>query len=164
MITNTFLVNLCLLNVMKSNKQEDFDDFVSQLQASIDAKDREDFSEHSLELAEKPYKYGSLLVDAENIVSHTYRGPCGDAITLFLKIKDGKIMDLRYQTDGCTTSKIAGSQMSILVDGKSLKEAKSLTQQDVLDALGKFPEENHHCALLAVETLKQTIEKYQKQR
>ena len=146
---------------MKSNRQEDFEDFVSELQASIDAKDREDFSEHALEMGDNPYKYGKFDADVKNVVSHTYRGPCGDAITLFLKIDGNKIADIRYLTDGCTTSKIAGSQMTILADGKTLDDAKSLTQKDVLDALGKFPPENHHCALLAADTLKQTIEKYE---
>ncbi len=68
-------------------------------------------------------------------------------------------MDLRYETDGCTTSSIAGSQLVKMIENKSLKDALKLTPQDILDALGKFPEENHHCALLAVDTMKQTIEK-----
>ena len=84
-------------------------------------------------------------------------GPCGDTMEIYLKIKDGGITDASYQTDGCHSSNAAGGMMVEMIRGKNISQADEFTQQDVLDALGGFPEENEHCALLAVNTLKEAL-------
>ncbi len=84
-------------------------------------------------------------------------GPCGDTMEIYLKIADGKIIDASFQTDGCNPSMAAGGMMVEMVKGVDIEKAGELTQQDVLNALGGLPEENRHCALLAVDTLKQAL-------
>ncbi len=149
--------------MMGSEKKDDFDKFVESLQAEVDAQDRKDFSEYALSLGKKPYKCEEMPEDIRS-VEHKYRGPCGDAIKLFLNIEDDKITDINFVADGCTTSIIAASQMVKMVEGKSIEKAKQLSQEDVLEALGKFPKESHHCAKLAVDTLTQTLDKYKNKR
>ncbi len=85
-------------------------------------------------------------------------GPCGDTIEIYLKIEDGKIIDASFQTDGCNPSKAAGGMMAELAHGLKIHEAGKFTQQDVLDALGGLPQGNEHCALLAVNTLKEALD------
>ena len=131
---------------------EEFDDFVKEMQNTIDKKVYEDFSDYALSLAENPYKYGKLPSN-EISVQKNWRGSCGDSVTYYLSIEKGIILNISYETDGCTTSSIAASQTAKMVDKKSIKEALQLTDKQVLAALGKFPKENYHCTTLAVNAL-----------
>ena len=145
------------------SKKEDFDQFVDDFQAEIDAKDRQDFSAYALELARNPYNYGSLNPD-KNVYSLAWQGPCGDTMKIYVKIQDELIIDASYEVDGCATSIMAGSQTMKMIKGKSLREVKKLEDKDVLAALGKFPTESHHCCTLAITTLKKTLELYSNQQ
>ena len=85
-------------------------------------------------------------------------GPCGDTMEIYLKINGDMIEDASFDTDGCNPSVAAGGMMAEMARGTTLSSASAYSQQDVLDALGGLPEENRHCALLAVNTLKEAIE------
>ena len=148
----------------KENKDEkftEFDDFVNDLQNNIDAKVHEDFSPYALELGKNPYKYGKLPPNKIS-VQKNWRGSCGDSVTFYLDIKNDIIQDIRYETDGCTTSSIAASQVTKMVDKKSIKQALQLTDKQVLTVLGKFPEENYHCITLSITTLNLALKDYLK--
>ncbi len=143
----------------KDEKFKEFDDFVNDLQNTIDVKVHEDFSAYALELGKNPYKYGKLPPNKIS-VQKKWRGSCGDSITFYLNIEDGRIQDIRYETDGCTTSSIAGSATAKIVDKKTIEDALQLSDKQVLAALGKFPEENYHCATLSVTTLHLALKDY----
>ena len=85
-------------------------------------------------------------------------GPCGDTMEIYLKVDSGVIIDSSFQTDGCNPSKACGGMVAQMAKGKSIVKIKKLTAQDILDALGGLPEESEHCALLAVDTLKEALE------
>jgi nitrogen fixation NifU-like protein len=87
-------------------------------------------------------------------------GPCGDTMEIRLKVRDDRIINASFWTDGCGPSIASGSVVTELAKGKSVLEARKITQQDVLDALGGLPEDNLHCALLAADTLKDAIKNY----
>jgi nitrogen fixation NifU-like protein len=87
-------------------------------------------------------------------------GSCGDTMEICLKVRDGRVTNASFWTDGCGTSIASGSMVTELAKGKSILEARKITQQDVLDALGGLPEESLHCALLAADTLKEAIKDY----
>jgi len=88
------------------------------------------------------------------------KGPCGDTMEIWLKVKNGVIASASFMTDGCGTSIASGSIVTELVREKSIGEALKISQQDVLDALGGLPEESKHCALLAADTLKKAVRDY----
>ena len=138
---------------------DEFDQFVNDLQKTIDHKDTQDFSAYALELGNHPRHHGPLS-HAETSVKHTWRGPCGDAITFYLQIIEGQIRNLSFESDGCITSDMAASQTAMLAIQKTLIEAKALTDDQVIAALGKFPSASFHCATLAITTLHQAIDKY----
>ncbi len=150
-------------NENKDEKFKEFDNFVKDLQTVIDDKVYEDFSVHALEFGKNPYKYGKLLPNQIS-VQKNWRGSCGDSVTFYLSIENDIIQDISYETDGCTTSSIAASQTAKMVDKKTLKEALQLTDKQVLEALGKFPEENYHCATLSVSTLHLAINDFLKSK
>ena len=87
-------------------------------------------------------------------------GPCGDTMEICLKVRDSKVTNASFWTDGCGPSIASGSMVTELAKGKSVHEAQRITQQGVLDALGGLPEESRHCALLAANTLKEAIKDY----
>lgn len=145
----------------RDEKFKEFDDFVKDLQTIIDDKVSEDFSAHALEFGKNPYKYGKLPPNKIS-VQKNWRGSCGDSITFYLNIENDIIQDIRYETDGCTTSSIAASQTTKMIDKKTIEEALQLTDKQVFAALGKFPMENFHCATLAVTALHLALKEYLK--
>ena len=94
-----------------------------------------------------------------------YTGPCGDTIKLFLKIGEDDVIDeAKFQYLGCPASAACGSILTQMIKGKTLLEAKKITEDDVLSALGSLPDEECHCAKLAVTTLHKTISKYEENK
>lgn len=95
-------------------------------------------------------------------VALAYTGPYGDAIKLYLKItRDDVIEDARFQYLGCPASAACGSILTQIIRGKTLQEAKEITENDVLKVLNGLPDDECHCAVLAVTTLHKTIVKYE---
>ena len=92
------------------------------------------------------------------------KGPCGDTMGIWLKIKDDVVTQAGFTTDGCSTTIASGSMITELVKGKRVVEATQISQQDILEALGGLPEESEHCALLASNTLKEAVKDYLKYR
>ncbi|HEU65199.1 MAG TPA: iron-sulfur cluster assembly scaffold protein [Chloroflexi bacterium] len=87
-------------------------------------------------------------------------GSCGDTMEIYLEVRDDRVINASFWTDGCGPSIASGSMVTELAKGKSVSEARKVTQQDVLDALGGLPEDSLHCALLAANTLKEAIRDY----
>jgi nitrogen fixation NifU-like protein len=86
---------------------------------------------------------------------------CGDIIEMQLKIKDGKIDDLRFKGKGCAISQASASMLTEAVKGKSLDEAKAIGKTDVLELLGIDPGPTRiKCALLGLKVLKLAIYGY----
>lgn len=142
---------------------DDFDSFVQNLQEEIDQKDQKEFSSYALALANDLQYIGTIARSSGNsqsLVIHEWQGPCGDSVKWYLLIKNHRLSQVRYQTNGCTTSDIASEQTARLVDQKSISEVRKLTAADVLKSLQKFPVESHHCAELAVKSLHFTLDKF----
>ena len=115
------------------------------------------YSEAAIEHGMNPRNIGEIE-NADGFARIT--GPCGDTMSIWLKIDNGKILDARFLTDGCGTSRASGSMATEMAKGKNLAEAQKISQQDVLDGLGGLPEESEHCALLAANNLKEAIQNY----
>jgi nitrogen fixation NifU-like protein len=120
----------------------------------VRAKMLEVYSEAAVDHAMNPRNLGDMA-DADGFAKVT--GSCGDTMQLWLKLKGDTIQQATFLTDGCGTSIASGSMVTELAKGKSLGQARRISQKDVLDALGGLPEESEHCALLAADTLKAAI-------
>lgn len=85
-------------------------------------------------------------------------GPCRDTMELFIRVEGETITEASFVTDGCATS-IASASMAVeLCTGRALYEARLISGDDVLDALGGLPRGSEHCATLAANTLGAAID------
>ena len=87
-------------------------------------------------------------------------GDCGDDMQIHLRIRNRRVVDASFMTNGCITSIVSGSMVVELVRGKTLPAARAITAQDILDGLDGLPEESEHCAELAAETLRAALDDF----
>ena len=90
-------------------------------------------------------------------------GPCGDTIKMSLAVKDEKISNIGFMTDGCGATITCASYVTRAVKGKTVEETLEITPEDVIEYFEGLPDEHKHCTKLAVMTLMAAIEKYQNQ-
>jgi nitrogen fixation NifU-like protein len=133
-----------------SSSWEEFEELVKQEMRKV-------YSEAAIEHGMNPRNLGELD-DADGFAKVI--GPCGDTMEIWLKVKDGTIAQATFLTDGCGTSIASGSMTTEMAKGRTLAEARKISQENVLNALGGLPQESQHCALLAANTLKEAIKDY----
>ena len=87
---------------------------------------------------------------------------CGDVMSIYIKVKDDRIIDIKFKTYGCTAAIASSSIATELVKGKTLDEAMKLTRDDVANELGGLPAIKMHCSNLAADALREAIKDYRK--
>jgi nitrogen fixation NifU-like protein len=87
-------------------------------------------------------------------------GTCGDSMTVFLKVEDGRIRDVKYQILGCAGSISAAMAAVDLVKGRTVEEALAIDDGDVFQSLEEIPAKKHHCIQLSVKALQKAIRGY----
>ena len=85
---------------------------------------------------------------------------CGDGLEIMLRIKNDKIQDAKFFTDGCGPMLAAGSMVTELVIGKTIPEAFKISPEIINKALDGLPKESDHCADTAAEALKEALLNY----
>jgi nitrogen fixation protein NifU and related proteins len=89
---------------------------------------------------------------------------CGDMMTIYLKVKDGIIEDIKFQTFGCGSAIAVSSILTEIAKGKTLAEAKKITNKDVAKALEGLPKNKLHCSNLGADALHMAIQNYEDQQ
>lgn len=83
---------------------------------------------------------------------------CGDELTVYLKEKDGKIVEVGFKGTGCAISMAGMSMLGETLKGKTLKDLESLKHGDVLELLGMDKSSpRFKCAILSVEAVKHAL-------
>lgn len=85
---------------------------------------------------------------------------CGDIMKIYLKIEDNIIKDVKFETFGCGSAIASSSMATEMIKGKSLEDALTLTNKEVVNALGGLPAHKLHCSVLAEEAIKSAIKNY----
>ncbi len=89
---------------------------------------------------------------------------CGDQMKLWIKVEENRIADIKFQSFGCPGAIATSSMASVLALGKTIEEAKLLTDDDVILALDGIPENKRHCSLMGINALLEAIKDYERNR
>jgi nitrogen fixation protein NifU and related proteins len=111
------------------------------------------YREQILEHYKNPHHFGEL-VDAD-ITQEGDNPLCGDVITFYLKLHDGKVGDVRFRGRGCAISQASASMLTDLIVGKPVQDLKTFPTRDLLEELGiQISPARMKCATLSVNTLR----------
>ena len=85
---------------------------------------------------------------------------CGDIMKMYIKIDDGRISDVKFETSGCGSAIASSSMATEMIKGKPLDEAMQLTNKAVAEALDGLPAHKLHCSVLAEEAIQAALIDY----
>ncbi|MBA7555476.1 Iron-sulfur cluster assembly scaffold protein IscU [subsurface metagenome] len=120
------------------------------------------YSEKVLDHFRNPRNVGEIE-DADGV--GTVGNPvCGDMMSIYIKVKDDRIDDVKFKTFGCGAAIATTSMTTELAKGKTLDEAMEITRQDVADELGGLPPVKMHCSNLAADALHEAVKDYRKKK
>lgn len=120
------------------------------------------YSKKAIELYVNKVNVG--ILETPSVVT-TFLGPCGDLIKLYLKIGENDIIDdAKFYYLGCPGSAASASAMTTLLKGSTVKQAKKMMEDDIINELGGLPNLKHDCATLSIKTLRKAIAEYEKQK
>ena len=132
---------------------EKIDKLVQELQKSI----LEDYSEN----LKNGFLHAQNVGRLDNPDSYaSVTGVCGDTVEMYIDIRDGRISDIKFMTDGCGFTIACASHVTRTVKGKTIEEALLIKPEDIDRYFGGLPEDHKHCAKLSVMTLKAVIKNY----
>ncbi len=118
------------------------------------------YSEKVMEHFKNPRNMGEIK-DADGV--GTVGNPvCGDMMTIYIKVKDNRLEDIKFKTFGCGAAIATSSMLTELAKGKTLEEALKITRANVADALDGLPPIKMHCSNLAADALHAAIKDYYK--
>jgi nitrogen fixation NifU-like protein len=89
---------------------------------------------------------------------------CGDQMKLWISVKSGRIDKIAFKSFGCPGAIATSSMLTDLAKGISIEEARKITDDDVVEALGGIPERKKHCSLLGVQALQAAIKDWEAKR
>jgi nitrogen fixation NifU-like protein len=86
---------------------------------------------------------------------------CGDQMKLWIKVKEGRIIDIKFKSFGCPGAIATSSMCTLMAMGKTIAEAKQLTDDDVIAELEGIPAHKEHCSLMGVNALQEALRDYE---
>jgi len=118
------------------------------------------YSDKVMEHFRNPRNMGEIK-DADGV--GTVGNPiCGDLMTIYIKVKNDKIKDVKFKTFGCAAAIATSSMITELAKGKTLDEASKITRDNVANELDGLPPIKMHCSNLAADALREAIKDYRK--
>ncbi|MBQ6116647.1 MAG: Fe-S cluster assembly scaffold protein NifU [Oscillospiraceae bacterium] len=116
------------------------------------------YSEKVMDHFRNPRNVG--VIEDANAVGQVGNAKCGDIMKMYLKIEDGIIQDVKFETFGCGSAIASSSMATELIKGKPVSEAMKLTNKAVTEALDGLPAHKLHCSVLAEEAIQAALEDY----
>ena len=118
------------------------------------------YSEKVMDHFKNPRNVG-VIEDADG-VGEVGNAKCGDIMKIYIKVRDGILTDVKFETFGCGSAIASSSMATVMIKGKPLSEALTLTNKAVAEALDGLPAYKMHCSVLAEEAIKAAILDYYK--
>ncbi|MFB0564285.1 MAG: Fe-S cluster assembly scaffold protein NifU [Candidatus Aminicenantaceae bacterium] len=120
------------------------------------------YSEKVMEHFQNPRNVGKIK-DADGI-GEVGNPVCGDMMTFYIKVKDNRLADVKFQTFGCGAAIAVSSIVSEMAKGKTLEEVMKITNKNVAEELGGLPKNKLHCSNLGADALHKAIEDYRERQ
>ena len=117
------------------------------------------YSEKVMDHFRNPRNVG--IIEDANGIGEVGNAKCGDIMKMYLKIEDGIVQDVKFETFGCGSAIASSSMATEMIKGKPVAEAKALTNKAVAEALDGLPAYKMHCSVLAEEAIRSALEDYQ---
>ena len=117
------------------------------------------YSEKVMDHFRNPRNVG--VIEDANGIGEVGNAKCGDIMKMYLKIKDGVVEDVKFETFGCGSAIASSSMATELIKGKPVSEVRQLTNQAVAEALDGLPAYKMHCSVLAEEAIRSALEDYE---
>ena len=130
---------------------------LEELQQKIEYLEEQKYSNIVINEYRNPSNFG--VIENPNGIGEI-KGPCGDTMKITLEIKNKRITNSNFWTDGCGATIACGSMLTKMIKGKLLWEVKEISSLNLIEALDGLPEEHVHCSVLAINTLKEAIKNY----
>ena len=120
------------------------------------------YSDEVVDHYNNPRNVGSFEKDAKDVGTGIVGAPeCGDVMKLQLKIDNGVIVDAKFKTFGCGSAIASSSLATEWVKGKTLDEAMTIKNTEIVETL-HLPPVKIHCSVLAEDAIKAAIDDYKK--
>lgn len=116
------------------------------------------YSDKVMDHFRNPRNLGKL--DDADGIGEVGNARCGDIMKMYIKVKDGIITDVKFNTFGCGSAIASSSMATELIKGKPLDQALELTNKAVVEALDGLPAHKLHCSVLAEEAIRAAIKDY----
>ena len=115
------------------------------------------YKQEIIEHSQQPHNYGSM--ENASLEAHEVNTLCGDGIKLFLHIDHEKILDAKFEGNGCAISQASASMLTDELKGMRLEEAKGLSKEFITEMMGleDINPSRMRCALLSLETLRKAL-------
>lgn len=131
------------------------DDFVQQMQSTIDESVAQDWGETIYQRWKNPLHTGPL---PNATASARLTGDCGDSMEIQIVFDGERVQQAAFLTDGCGPSQVCGSYAAELALNRTPEEILDLRGETILQILGGLPEEYTHCAHLAIAALHAAVD------
>ena len=118
------------------------------------------YSEKVMDHFRNPRNVG--VIEDANGIGEVGNAKCGDIMKMYLKIEDGVVQDVKFETFGCGSAIASSSMATELIKGQPLSEVKKLTNKAVAEALDGLPDYKMHCSVLAEEAIQSALADYQR--
>ena len=116
------------------------------------------YSEKVMDHFTNPRNVGEIP-DADG-VGEIGNAKCGDIMKMYIKVKDGRIADVKFKTFGCGSAIATSSIATEMIMGQTLEDALKLSNKAVVEALDGLPAHKIHCSVLAEQAIKAAIADY----
>ena len=116
------------------------------------------YSEKVMDHIQHPRNVGKI--DDADGVGEVGNAKCGDIMKMYLKVDDGVITDVKFNTFGCGSAIATSSMATEMIKGKTIEEALTLSNKAVVEALDGLPANKIHCSVLAEQAVKAAVKDY----